>query len=110
SALAQQHGLAAVEQTVDRRTPLLEPGRPLETRRHQFRGVGVRGVEVRVWAATRARTSGRRSGGTVLGGCRRGVRSASSRVVVAATSATAVSNTSTLAPAGRVIPLTLRTY
>ena len=58
----------------------------------------------------RACTSGRRSGGTVLGGWRRAGSAAKRRVVVAVTSATAVSKASTLASVGRVMPLTLRTY
>src|SRR6185295_8210390 len=87
----QQHRLAAVEHRVHGRTPLLE------RRRAHF-------------AARRARTSGRRNGGTVLGGCLRGGSAASSRVVVAVTSATAASKASALAAVGRVMPLTLRTY
>jgi len=61
-------------------------------------------------AAMRARTSGRRNGGTVFGGCLRGGSEASSRVVIAVTSATAVSKASALAAVGRVTPLTLRMY
>ena len=95
AALAQQHGLPAVEQRVHRRAPLLERG---------LVSVAV------IRSPRRARTSGRRSGGTVFGGCRRGGSPASSRVVVAVTSATAASKASTLAPDGRVMPLTLRTY
>jgi hypothetical protein len=95
AALSQQHGLPAVEQRVHGRAPLLE-SRLVQSDRHA--------------RLRRARTSGRRSGGTVLGGCRRGCRLASSRVVVAVTSATASSKTSTFAPDGRVMPLTLRTY
>ena len=53
AALAQQHSLPAVEQTVNGRAPLLE------------RGPGEGGRHARL---SRARTSGRRSGGTVLGG------------------------------------------
>ena len=67
-------------------------------------------ADVAAPALRRARTSGRRSGGTVFGGCRRGARPASSRVVISVTSATAVSKGSTLTPDGRVMPLTLRTY
>ena len=91
-ALAQQHTLATVEQRVHHRAPLLERGHVM-------------------WLpASRATTSGRRSGGTVFGGWRRGGRVPSNRVVVAVTSATAASNASALAADGRVMPLTLRTY
>src|SRR5262245_8795112 len=74
TALAQQHRLPAVKQRVNHGAPLLE------------RGLGH---HVRF---NRARTSGRRSGGIVLGGWRRGGRSASSRLVIVVTSATAASN------------------
>lgn len=50
------------------------------------------------------------NGGTVFGGCRRGGRASSNRVVVAVTSATAASNASAVAADGCVMPLTLRTY
>src|SRR5262249_27663446 len=91
TTLAQQYRLPAVKQRMDRRAPLLE------------RGLGKRRRHL---AASRARTSGRRSGGTVLGGCRRGASPASSRVVTSVTSATAVSKGSALSPVGRVMPLT----
>jgi hypothetical protein len=52
----------------------------------------------------------RRNGGEVLGGWRRGGRASSSRVVVDATSATAISKASAFAGDGWVMPLTLRTY
>ena len=100
-ALAQQHGLSAVEHRVHRRAPLLERGLGQRLRGHPARAAR---------ASMRARTSGRRNGGTVFGGCLRGGSEASSRVVVAVTSATAVSNASALAAVGRVTPLTLRTY
>src|SRR6266496_186794 len=58
----------------------------------------------------RARTSGRRRGGRVFGGWRRGGRSLSTSAVTRATVATARSNASSVAAVGRVIPLTLRTY
>jgi hypothetical protein len=53
SALAQQHRLSAVEQRVHRGAPLLERRRGEDCRHARF---------------SRARTSGRRNGGTVLGG------------------------------------------
>src|ERR1700743_2945882 len=101
AALAQQHALPAVKQRVHGSTPLLE---------RQRRCGGCRLVAAHFVAARRARTSGRRSGGTVLGGCRRGCSPPSKRVVVAVTSATAASNASALAADGWVMPLTLRTY
>src|SRR6266487_573265 len=58
----------------------------------------------------RARTSGRRRGGRVFGGWRRGGRSLSTSAVTRATVATARSNASSVAAVRRVIPLTLRTY
>src|SRR6266508_2193981 len=58
----------------------------------------------------RARTSGRRSGGTFLGGWRRGGRARSTSAVARVIVATACSNTSSVAAVGRVMPLTLRTY
>ncbi len=90
-ALTQQHRLPAVQQRVHRRAPLLQRWRHRDP-------------------ASRAATSGRRNGGTVFGGCRRGGRASSNRVVVAVTSATAASNASAVAADGCVMPLTLRTY
>src|SRR5690348_9371887 len=96
ATLAQQHPLAAVQQRVHRGAPLLERGHRCGDRHFA--------------PAIRAITSGRRSGGTVLGGWRRGGSCSSSRVVVSVTSATAASNASALAAEGWVTPLTLRTY
>lgn len=62
------------------------------------------------FAAMRARTSGRRSGGTVCGGCFRGGSAASSFVVASVTTATASSKGSRLASDSFWIPLTFRTY
>src|ERR1700737_252582 len=95
AALAQQYRLPAIEQCVHRRAPLLQ------------RGPAARGGG---HAPNRARTSGRRNGGTVFGGCLRSGNPDSRCVVVAVTSATAASNASTLAADGLVIPLTLRMY
>src|SRR6266498_463333 len=58
----------------------------------------------------RARTSGRRRGGTAFGGCRRGGSSRSTSSVTRATVATARSNASSVAAVGRLTPLTLRMY
>ena len=58
----------------------------------------------------RARTSGRRSGGTVVGGCWRGGSSASSAVVAIATVFTARSKAVAVADEVPCTPLTLRMY
>ena len=89
-ALTQQHPLSAVQQRPHHRAPLFERG---------HRG-GLR---------HRAVVS-RRNGGEVFGGWRRDGRASNSRVVAAATSATAASKASSLVGDGRVMPLTLRTY
>src|SRR5215218_5037210 len=60
--------------------------------------------------AMRAWTSGRRRGGSALGGWRRGGRPDSTSAVARATVATACSNAASVAGVGRVTPLTLRTY
>jgi hypothetical protein len=58
----------------------------------------------------RARTSGRRRGGTVFGGCRRAGSTPSSRSVIAAMSAAASSKAPASIGFGRATPVTLRTY
>src|SRR5215211_4136974 len=60
--------------------------------------------------AMRAWTSGRRRGGSALGGWRRGGRPDSTSAVARVTVATACSNAASVAGVGRVTPLTLRTY
>ena len=52
----------------------------------------------------------RRSGGTVVGGCRRGGKPSRSSAVASPTLRTARSKASSVCPEGEVIPLTLRTY
>src|ERR1700679_2835625 len=95
SAFTQQHPLPAVQQRVHHRAPLLERGHRGGLRRRAL--------------CHRAGVS-RRNGGEVFGGWRRVGNAPSSRVVVAATSATAASKASALADEGWVIPLTFRTY
>src|SRR3954447_8270825 len=58
----------------------------------------------------RARTSGRRSGGSVGGGCLRSGSASSRWWVACAISRTALSNASCVAADGARTPLTLRTY
>ena len=85
------------------------PGRrgPRRVRRGRVVGPAQPGVGL---SPSRARTSGRRSGGTVLGGWRRAGRPDSSRSVMSATSSDAVRMASTSAAFGLVMPVTLRMY